>query len=185
MNYLIFGLFIGAFILIYFIVVKADAQPLNGISKKTPKKKFRKKKEFKESDVQRELRQMEEVLENRARKQKLNAGLKEINGIMHYQGNPYSGVFLERKRVYENGIDITNKFSLFLTNNAKHLHKVENEGLEYQYNYYIENNLSIELNKISDDEVAKALSAGMKELLKLPPEELKRIIDEEIHNINL
>ena len=44
MNYLIFGLFIGAFILIYFIVKKADAQPLNGISKKTPKKKFRKKK---------------------------------------------------------------------------------------------------------------------------------------------
>ena len=180
MNYLIFGLFIGAFILIYFIAAKADAQPLNGISKKTPKKKFRKKKEFKESDVQR-VRKMEEVLENRARKQELNAGLKEINGIMHYQGNPYSGVFLERKRVYENGIDITNKFSLFLTNNAKHLHKVENEGLEYQYNYYIENNLSIELNKISDDEVAKAISAGTKELLKLPPEELKRIID----NINL
>ena len=50
MNYLIFGLFIGGFILIYFIATKADTQPLNYESKKTIKVKTIKVKKTKAPD---------------------------------------------------------------------------------------------------------------------------------------
>jgi hypothetical protein len=152
---------------------------------KKPSVKIAKKKKPSVKTAKEKAKEFYDITAKNRRKDDLkqNPDLKEINGIMHYEGNPYSGVF--SRSVYENGIDITEKFQLLLLrNNAKHLHKIEKEGLEYQYNYYVENNLSTELNKISDDEFLEYSMEKMenlknfaKELNKFSPEKLKGFLE--------